>query len=206
MKHMISMCVVMAVALVLGLGAQANTVLQVAYETVVVDAFGVETPHAEGVHYIAADGRYRHDESVDGERVSSYRLGDDNVSVNHNLGVAVRGGAEAPLWNPYTMRRFVPGASALPGTGFDPKPPRSLGQRALGPMLLQGFTHDLGAMTVEIWEYGDPRTAVDPDRYIPVVIELTASMNDGSTTVRTRATGVQRLAESADIFDVPYSR
>ena len=41
--------------------AQDATVVRVDYVTVLVHADGTETSHSEGVHYIAADGRYRHD-------------------------------------------------------------------------------------------------------------------------------------------------
>lgn len=47
---------------------QDGTVVRVDYVTVVVDADGTETPWAEGVHYIADDGRYRHDQAVSAVR------------------------------------------------------------------------------------------------------------------------------------------
>ena len=55
--------------------AQEETVVCVDYVAVLVQADGTESPHSEGVHYIASDGRHRHDRTpVGGTPTSEYRL------------------------------------------------------------------------------------------------------------------------------------
>ena len=55
--------------------AQDDTAVRVDYVAVLVQADGTESPHAEGVHYIASDGRYRRDETpAGGTPTSEYRL------------------------------------------------------------------------------------------------------------------------------------
>ena len=46
--------------------AQDDTVVRVDYVAVLVQADDTESPYAEGVHYIASDGRYRRDETPAG--------------------------------------------------------------------------------------------------------------------------------------------
>ena len=80
--------------------AQDETVVRVDYVAVVVQADGTESPHAEGVHYIASDGRYRRDETpAGGTPTSEYRLPGDgvHVSVNQSLLEAVRSGRIPPV-------------------------------------------------------------------------------------------------------------
>ena len=80
--------------------AQDDTVVRVDYVAVLVQAEGTESPHSEGVHYIASDGRYRHDQTpAAGTPTSEYRLPRDgvHVSVNHDLLEAVRSGRVPPV-------------------------------------------------------------------------------------------------------------
>ena len=181
--------------------AQDATVVRVDYVTVLVHADGTETSHSEGVHYIAADGRYRHDETVaGGTSTSSYRLPDVgvNVSVNHSLLEAVRSGLVSPLDVAVPADR----GSATP---FNVPPPTEIGERTLGPLRLRGFAHDQeGVGRIEHWEYVHPttRTATDPFVYPPIGIELTVSMSTGER-LETRATSVRRVPLEADTFVVP---
>ena len=80
--------------------AQDDTVVRVDYVAVLVQADGTESPHSEGAHYIASDGRYRRDETpAGGTPTSEYRLPRDavHVSVNHSLLEAVRSGRIPPV-------------------------------------------------------------------------------------------------------------
>ena len=86
--------------------AQDDTVVRVDYVAVVVQADGTESPQFEGVHYIAPDGRHRHDQTpAGGTRTSEYRLPryGIHVSVNHSLLEAVRSG-RAPCQRRVTRR------------------------------------------------------------------------------------------------------
>ena len=79
--------------------AQDDTVVRVDYVAVLVQADGTESPYSEGVHYIASDGRHRHDQTpADGTPTSEYRLPRDgvHVSVNHDLLEAVRSRTRSP--------------------------------------------------------------------------------------------------------------
>ncbi len=70
-------------------GAQDETVVRVDYVAVLVQADGTESPHSEGVHYIASDGRYRRDETpAGGTPTSEYRLPRDGVHVSVNATVS----------------------------------------------------------------------------------------------------------------------
>ena len=191
-------CVLAAFAAV---NAQDGTVVRVDYVTVLVDADGTEAQHAEGVHYIAADGRYRHDEIVAGRAPTSvYRLPADgvHVSVNDSLVEAVRSGLVPPL-----------DVAAPLDTGFSAAPiglrPTVIGERTLGPLLLRGFAQDQeGFGRTESWVYEHPmmQTAPDPIPYPPIVVEMTIFMNSGER-LEVRATSVRRVPLEADTFVVP---
>lgn len=188
--------------------AQDGTVVRVDYVTVVVDADGTETPWAEGVHYIADDGRHRHDETVFGRSpTSSYRLPDEdvNVTVNHSLLEAVRSGQVAP------MEVAAPVGRGFQAAFFEDleeplnlRMPPSIGDRTIGPLQLRGYVQEtLGeAGRAEYWVYEHPRMRTDPLAYPPIPIELAFSMSAGQT-LETRATSAQRVPLEPDTFVVP---
>ena len=134
----------------------AGTVLEVEYVSVTIDPEGNETPYGEGTHYMGTDGSHRHDQVVRGERISHYRLpgADARVSVNHELGVAVGSGMQDLPWDPTTRRRV---AGPLPTPPLDSiVPPESLGGRALGPLLLNGYAHDVGGYVLNSGRMNTP--------------------------------------------------
>lgn len=189
--------------------AQDGTVVRVDYVTVVVDADGTETPWAEGVHYIADDGRHRHDETVFGRSpTSSYRLPDEdvNVTVNHSLLEAVRSGQVAP------MEVAAPVGRGFQAAFFEDlaeplnlRMPPSIGDRTIGPLQLRGYAQDgAGPVRLENWMYEHPRMRTDPLAYPPIVVESTVSMSAGQT-LETRATSAQRVPLEPDTFVVPDS-
>ena len=201
----LAVCVLAAFAAV---NAQDGTVVRVDYVTVLVHADGTEAQHSEGVRYIAADGRYRHDETVAGRAPTSvYRLPADgvNVSVNHSLVAAVRSGLVPPV-----------NFAAPIGTGFGAAPiglrptdiglpPTVIGERTLGPLLLRGFAQDQeGFGRTEFWVYEHPlmQTAPNPIAYPPIVVEMTIFENGGER-LEVRATSVRRVPLEADTFVVP---
>ena len=61
--------------------AQDDTVVRVDYVAVLVQADGTESPHAEGVHYIASDGRYRHDQTPAGREYRCSRFAPLDISM-----------------------------------------------------------------------------------------------------------------------------
>ena len=181
----------------------AETILQVEYVSVTIDHEGNETPYGEGTHYIGADGSHRHDHVVRGERITHYRLpgAGARVAVNHELGVAVGSRMEELPWDPTTRRR---GAGPPPMPPLDSVvPPESLGGRAFGPLLLNGYVHDVGGIRTELWSYEHPMSVTNPRDYPPVVVEIIISTPDGRQFV-SRATAARRIPASSDVFTVPY--
>lgn len=188
--------------------AQDGTLVRVDYVTVVVDTDGTETPWAEGVHYIADDGRHRHDETVVGRSPTSrYRLPDEdvNVTVNHSLLEAVRNGSVPPM----EVAAPVGGGFQAPfftdsGGAFDPPARTDLGERTLGPLRLRGYAQETigGPGRMEYWVYEHPRVQTDPLANPPIWIESTFTIG-ADTRRETRATSVQRVPLEPDTFVVP---
>lgn len=188
--------------------AQDDTLVRVDYVTVVVDTDGTETPWAEGVHYIADDGRYRRDETVFGRSPTlSYRLPDEdiNVTVNHSLLEAVRNGSVPP------MEVAAPVGGGFQAAFFDDfeappdiRMPPSIGERTIGPLQLRGYAQETMGEPgrAEYWIYEHPRVRTDPLAYPPIPIESTFSMGAG-TRLETRAISVQRVPLEPDTFVVP---
>ena len=180
--------------------AQDDTVVRVDYVAVLVQADGTESPHAEGVHYIASDGRYRHDQTpADGTSTSEYRLPHDgvHVSVNHDLLEAVRSGRVPPV-----------NVASPVGRGFATPPAggatTEIGERTLGPIRLQGRQVQDGLGRTEYWVHDPPmmETAADPFAYPPIVVEMTIFMDTGER-FEVRATSARRIPPAPDIFTVP---
>ena len=177
--------------------AQDDTVVRVDYVAVVVQADGTESPQFEGVHYIASDGRYRHDQApAGGTPTSEYRLPRDgvHVSVNHSLLEAVRSGRIPPANVASPVGRGTP--SAVAST-------TEIGERTLGPIRLQGRVEVLeeGSGRAEYWVH-DPPLMADPLAYPPIVIEMTMFMDSGAR-FEVRATSAQRIPSVPDLFTVP---
>ena len=179
--------------------AQDDTVVRVDYVAVLVQADGTESPHSEGVHYIASDGRYRRDETpAGGTPTSEYRLPRDgfHVSVNHSLLEAVRSGRIPPVNVASAVGRGTP--PALAST-------TEIGERTLGPIRLQGRAEVReGFGRTEYWMHEPPlmETAADPLAYPPIVIEMTMFMDSGAR-FEVRATSARRIPSTPDMFTVP---
>lgn len=180
-------------------GAQDDTVVRVDYVAVVVQADGTESPQAEGVHYIASDGRYRRDETLaGGTPTSEYRLPGDgvHVSVNHSLLEAVRSGRIPPVNVASPVGRGTPPAVAST---------TEIGERTLGPIRLRGRAQVReGFGRTEYWVHDPPmmETAADPLAYPPIVIEMTMFMDSGER-FEVRATSARRVPAAPDLFAVP---
>ena len=181
--------------------AQDDTVVRVDYVAVVVQADGTESPQFEGVHYIASDGRYRHDQTpAGGTLTSEYRLPRDgvHVSVNHSLLEAVRSGRIPPV----NVASPVGRSLATPPAGAEMT---EIGERTLGPIRLQGRAEVReGFGRTEYWVHDPPlmETAVDPLAYPPIVVEMTVFMDTGER-FEVRATSAQPISPAPDIFTVP---
>ena len=180
--------------------AQGDTVVRVDYVAVVVQADGTESPHSEGVHYIASDGRHRHDRTpVGGTPTSEYRLPLDgvHVSVNHSLLEAVRSGRIPPVNVASPVGRGTPPAVAST---------TEIGERTLGPIRLRGRVEvrEDGSGRAEYWMHEPPlmEPAADPLAYPPIVIEMTMFMDSGER-FEVRATSAQRIPPAPDMFTVP---
>ena len=201
MERLIGLSVASMSSLVF-LQAQDVTMIRVDYEAVTILADGTETLESKGVHYFAADGRYRRDETfAAGERTSLYRLPADgvNVSVNHDLQVAVPGRPGMPEWNARTTVRQVPPLNAAPPSSTTP-----LGERTQGLLVLQGFEENLpDGGRAEHWMYIPPLMMQDPFAHPPVPIEMTATMSTGER-YELRVTSMRRTPIEADTFVVPY--
>lgn len=207
MERLIGLSVACMLSLV-PLQAQDDTMIRVDYEAVTILADGTETLESKGVHYFAADGRYRRDETfAAGERTSLYQLPADgvNVSVNHDLQVAVPSRPGMPEWSARTTVRQVPplfdgsSSSAAP-----PSPTTPLGERAEGLLVLQGFEENLpDGGRAEHWIYIPPLMMQDPFAHPPVPIEMTATMSTGER-YELRVTSMRRTPIEADTFVVPY--
>ena len=177
--------------------AQDATVVRVNYVTVVVDAEGAETPWAEGVHYIADDGRYRHDEAVIGRSpTSSYRLPaeDVNVTLNHSLLEAVGSGLVPP------MEVAAPVGRGLPGPGL--QPPDATGHRRADARSAavawgrkrRGRDRILVVSTPDD-AHGSARVSADPDRRDLVHGRRPAARNAGDVRAA-RSVGAGHLRRS----------
>ena len=180
--------------------AQDDTVVRVDYVAVLVQADGTESPYAEGVHYIASDGRYRRDETpAGGTPTSEYRLPRDgvHVSVNHSLLEAVRSRRIPPV----NVASPVGRSLATPHAGAETT---EIGERTLGRIRLQGRQVQDGLGRTDYWVHDPPvmETAADPLAYPPIVIEMTIFMDTGER-FEVRATSARRIRPAPDIFAVP---
>ena len=181
--------------------AQDDTVVRVDYVAVVVQADGTESPQFEGVHFIASDGRHRHDQTpAGGTPTSEYRLPRDgvHVSVNHSLLEAVRSGRVPPVNVASPVGRS---SAALPADAETTE----IGEKTVGPIRLQGRAQVReGFGRTEYWVH-DPlmmETAADPLAYPPIVIEMTILMDTGAR-FEVRATSARRIPPAPDLFTVP---
>ena len=185
--------------------AQTGTVVHISYVSVETTSDGVETQYSVGDHYIAADGRHRHDETLaNGRRVSLFRFPAEDlaVSVNHDHNLAVPSSYTQLPWNASL------GAPPLFGGGMAAGTPATqvlLGERAHGPLLLVGYQYTQpGFGTTEVWIYQQPvPSGLGPVPIIPIVVEMTIDVEDGQR-FESRATAVRRVAEEPNIFVVPY--
>ena len=181
--------------------AQEDTVVRVDYVAVLVQADGTESPYAEGVHYIASDGRYRRDETpAGGTPTSEYRLprAGVHVSVNHSLLEAVRSGRIPPV----NVASPVGRSLATPPAGAETT---EIGERTLGPIGLRGRAEVReGSGRTEYWVHDPPmmETAADPLAYPPIVVEMTIFIDTGER-FEVRATSARRISPAPDIFTVP---
>lgn len=214
MKHLsITLTICTSAGSVL-LQAQDGTAVRVEYEAVAISSDGAEMVESRGVHYISTDGRYRRDDTfAAGERTSLYRLPAEgvNVSVNHDLQVAVPSELDVPEWNARTTVRQVPpllgGSSSGGSSSVDVAPPASttpLGERTHGLIVLHGFEENLpDGGRAEHWLYIPPLMMQDPLAHPPVAIEMTAVANTGER-YEMRVTSMRRIPIEADTFAVPY--
>ncbi len=184
-------------ALAVTVDAQDDTVVRVDYVAVLVQADGTESPQFEGVHFIASDGRHRHDQTpAGGTTTSEYRLPRDgvHVSVNHSLLEAVRSGRIPPV----NVASPVARSSATPPAGTETT---EIGEKTLGPIRLRGRAQVReGSGRTEYWVHDPPmmETAADP----PIVIEMTTFFDTGAR-FEVRATSARRIVPAPDLFTVP---
>ena len=188
---------ILAASASVAVDAQDDTVVRVDYVAVVVQADGTESPQFEGVHYIAPDGRHRHDQTpADGTTTSEYRLPRDgvHVSVNHSLLEAVRSGRIPPVNVASPVGR---GSATLPAGAETTE----IGEKTLGPIRLRGRAQVReGSGRTEYWVHDPPmmETAADP----PIVIEMTTFFDTGAR-FEVRATSARRIPPAPDMFTVP---
>lgn len=173
-----------------------------------------------GSFFLATDGSWRLDRAFRGERLSVLSLASDGeqLEINHDLGVAVRGPAGSrftvptvqgygatvisqsmPLLPPPLRSSNVESSSGVVPAGY--------GQRAVGPLLLDGDGWALDGHEIERWTYrlaGNTR----------VILEYSAThtADDGVQTIdERRVTSWERVTVPRDTFDLPdglqvYSR
>lgn len=178
----------------------AQEVLVIHYE-----AEGVET----GSHIFGPGGLYRWDRTSEGgESLSMIMNGAERIEINHDLGVAVRGGAEDTS---FSVPAFGRGAGFGLMTEVHADSPeyemlrqvmengeiqevQDLGARARERLLLQGYRTTIqtstGPSIREWWEYTSPDGRT---------IELEYSYSDGGSQ---QITGIERTSMGAR-FSIP---
>ena len=150
----------------------------------------------------------------------------ERITINHDLGRAVRGPLEL-LWRPPSaFAALLPGglarqpselartppetAAPFPGQsdGVDIETlvagaPQSLGEKTIGPMVVHGRRQvlplpDSGSITIEFWEAAQP-LSWNP---LPIVVERYISDETGSGEYM-RVKSAARTNVAAGFFDVP---
>jgi hypothetical protein len=161
-----------------------------------------------GSFFLGADDSWRLDRVFRGERLTVMTSGGEQVEINHDLGVAVRGPAGSRLTVP-TLQGY--GATVIdqsvpvvpppmrPNLQRDVTVPTSYGQRAVGPLLLDGDGWALDGHVIERWMYALPGGTT-------VTLEYRAEHTDenGVRTVDERhVTSWERVTVSRDRFAMP---
>ena len=196
--------------------AQA-TFVHFSYETTLRDSGGNIVRTEEGAHYFAMDGRHRHERMVDDMRLVEITFPDsgERIALNYSLGLAARGPAQMRFAIPGTVRplsgRQAGGSMVVPGP-----PPEggvraeSLGTRARGPILLEGFRSVLPlsgtgtSRVTEKWDYAPVRPG--PAYNVEETTEILRD-DDGSrlATLSTVATSISRVPADEALFAIPES-
>lgn len=213
---MLGLVVMLAGALQAQPAAQAQPVdgAVVTYERVSVTAAGDVRVLETGTHYLTpmTDGRYRRDvERTTGgapEHLSEIVIGDQRITVNHTMGLALWGPRsvwwEAPslrpmvtLPRPSTPATATESPDAGGGHGGDAHQPRGAVRtdelRTIGPLLLRAWVQeDPDGMRIVSW--------VDEQSQQSVADEFRAP--DGSWS-GTRVTSAARKNLPADTFAIP---
>ena len=172
---------------------------------------GAVAQEMSGSLFLATDGSWRVDRVFRGETLSITARHGEQVEINHDLGVAVRGPAGSHLTVP-TLQGY--GATLIERAFSNPPMPGgaaqelmqdgvatdSYGQRAIGPLLLNGEGWAMDGHVIEVWSYRLPDNAV-------VTLEYRAEHTDenGMQTVdERRVTNWERVTAPLDTtFAIP---
>lgn len=131
--------------------AQDVPTIEVEYQKAQLGADGVWEVVETGTHFFADDGRYRLDRRIGGETITRIRIpaSGERIEINHALGIGMRGPDEGtftiPAEGPTLPRSRRSAAAPFGGIQMT-----SIGARARGPLLLQGFS--LAAPCLTTWE------------------------------------------------------
>lgn len=161
-----------------------------------------------GSFFLASDGSWRLDRELRGERLTVIFQGGEQIEVNHDLGVAVRGPAGMRLTVP-TIQGY---GSTIISQSFRTLPPplqpermeggtalANLGSLAVGPLLLDGEGWAMDGHEIERWSY---RLADNTT----VILEYSAThtADNGMQTIdERRVTNWERVTASRDTFELP---
>lgn len=172
-----------------------------------------------GSFFLSTGGNWRVDRVLRGERLSVMASNGEQIEVNHDLGVAIRGPAGSDLTVPTVqgygatiIERAFSSSPRLPAGAAqrrmaDSAPIDSYGQRAIGPLLFDGEGWAMAGHVIEVWSYRLPDSTT-------VTLEYRAEHTDedGVHTVdERRVTNWERVTASPDTFALPsgldvYSR
>ena len=174
---------------------QLSTIRADYERTLVLPATGEVRVLEVGTYYLVPDGRYRVDKLIDGERTSLISLPGEGerITLNHELGLAVRGSDRLPWVGPSIQPPPLRESDART---------ESLGLRMLGPLALTGFRQavpipDVGNIVNEWWVWMNHGTP-------PILVEMTYTGPDG--LVDSQRISTARLATmTTDEFKVPPS-
>lgn len=166
-----------------------------------------------GKHFVAHDGRYRHDTTEGGTRVSRIRLPGQGreIAINHGqrqgVSTAFTGGGEDVRYDPRTL---VPEAG---GTGEQPMSsvPESIGEKTIGPLVLRGFRSVIGEgdnrIVTEVWHYEPLQmlSTFENGRLPNPPIVMEVIMNGQEGTYAIRISSARRETFEPGTFDAPSS-
>lgn len=150
--------------------AQDVPIIEVEYQKAQLGADGVWAVVETGTHLFADDGRYRLDRRIGGETLTRIRIpvAGERIEINHALGIGMRGPDEGaftiPAEGPMLSRSRRSATAPFEGIQMT-----SIGTKARGPLLLQGFS--LGAAQclttweceLEVWIYAPRAVGARPE-------------------------------------------